>query len=439
MQKAKLCILRLATLCGVCSGLAVPAHAQTTVTPLLNQYIPPDVYGPDEAPGVTVTSRAHADYDPVGIHAGDFMIRPFLNESAGYESNLLGTSTPKGSALVDTNGGASIGSDWTQHELHANVNVDDLRYLGLPRQSYTNWSAEAGGRYDFGRDSLSVDVTHLNLNETPLDLDVPVITQPVPYTVDAGRVAYRAVFSRLAATPTLQVAQYSFSNGTFNGISYPQSYRNRLVVTPGVTLAYEVAPRRNLVFVVNDASATYSTRAPGQALRNYNDLSVLGGFDYELTGALRTRVLVGYEMRQYSAAQYSTIQAPIVEATVIWTPTGLTTVTGTAARRIEDANDETIAGYTETSGQIRIDHELQRNLLLRVNGAIYHDAYNQGGGTQTLWAAGVGVTRLVNRNLQIALTYDYLSRQSASGTVTAQNFSAGYADHRILLQLRLAL
>ena len=118
-----------------------------------------------------------------------------------------------------------------------------------------------------------------------------------------------------------------------------QTFQDRVVVTPSVTLGYELSPRRDLVMVVRNATANFSNQVPGIPAQNYNDTAVLGGFDYDADGVIRYRVLVGYEIRTFQSEAYKNIEAPIAEASAIWTPTGLTTVTGTVARQIEDSSD----------------------------------------------------------------------------------------------------
>ena len=122
---------------------------------------------------------------------------------------------------------------------------------------------------------------------------------------------------------------------------------------------------------------------------------------------------------------------------------------------------------------MQIEHEYLRNVLLHANVGIARDDYNQNGGNQTLWATGAGATYLLNRNMQLGLAYDFVARQSsgnagngntlvittptlvssggafgstgagstgaASAASLTQNLGGNYTDHRIMLQLRLAL
>lgn len=428
----------------VVAGLAVwlasnPARAQQRL--LIDQFLTPDIAGDAGAPGVTVLSRVRPEYAYQGVRAGSFVIRPELQETFGYSTNATGTNRARGSVLNETNATVQALSDWSRHSLGVAFQVDDVRYYDEKQQSYTNWTASVGGTYDIGRDTVSLGFAHQNLNQTPRDLDTAQIDQSITYRVTSVRGGYRAVFNRLAVRPELDVSNYDYDNGTAAGVPYIQSYRNRVVVSPSVTAQYELAPRRNLVFVVRDASASYSNNLPGIGRRDYNDISVLAGVDLDASGSLRYRILAGYQVRLFSSSQYKTLQSPVLEAAAIWTPTGLTTVTGSVARRIQDSADESTAGFTGTGLQLTVDHEYLRNVLLNANAGFALNEYDQGQGKQTRYTTGAGVTWLLNRNMRLGATYDFTARQSdATGTLTqGQRFGGNYTESRYLLQLRLGL
>jgi hypothetical protein len=190
--------------------------------------------------------------------------------------------------------------------------------------------------------------------------------------------------------------------------------------------------------VVRDSNANYTNTLAGFGSLNYNDIAVLGGFDYDADGVIRYRALVGYEARSFQNAQFKTIEAPVFEASAIWTPTGLTTVTGAVGRLIQASSNTSSTTYTETYGQLRVDHEYLPNVLLRADLGAYLADYSAGGGTQEYYTAGVGITYLLNRNMQIAASYDFIGSQSnASGTNPV--FGQSYTDNRVFLTLRVGL
>ena len=421
-----------------------PAHAQ-----LLDNYIQPDIYGLGTEPSVTVLSRARPSYDSLGTRIGNVTVRPELFESFGYDDNVTGTTKPHGSAIIETNARVQAVFDRSDLNAAATLTVDDVRYPSQNLQSYTNWTAGVGGSYQVGRDLLIASFDHVTANQTLRDLDVPQLDQALAYQVNSARLGYRFVFNRLFVQPNLTIADYTYDSGFVGGRTYLQNYRDRTVYTPGVTVGYQLYPLANAVLVIRNGIGKYSVTNSSPFRRDFNDLAVLGGIDINPAGLVRYRVLGGYEVRTFVSAAYKTIAAPIVEASVIWNPTGLTTLTGVAARSIQDSASEATAGLTESRLTLRVDHELFRNVLLRGSAGYALDEYAHSTSSQTLYTAGAGVTYLVNRNIQVSANYDFASRRS-SGNVTlgtlnlgtnfpGQQIGSSYSDNRYLLQVRLAL
>ena len=413
--------------------LAPTAHAQ-----LLDQLITTDIPGTANEAGVTVLSRRRPDYDSLGMRFGSFLLHPELRESVGYDDNILGTKSGSGSTLVETNAVLRADYDHSDATARAVVSVDDFRFVSRNSQSYTNWTASVGGAYTIDRDQLSASYDHLTLNQTPRDLEAPQLGSPLEYRIDVFRAAYKAMFNRWYLQPGISLSRFDYDNGGVNGARYLQTFRNRDVAMPSLTVGYELAPRRNVVLVVRDAVADYSNAAQLQAKRNFNDASVLAGIDYDADSTWRFRVLAGYENRSFRSGQYKTIQAPTVETAVIWNPNGLTTLTGLLTRHVQDSADETVAAFTETALIARIDHELQRNILLQGRAGIYQDDYSQGHGSQSLYRVGASATWLINRNLQLVGSYDFTGRRSGGSTsqgVTGPSFDS----NRFMLTLRVAL
>jgi hypothetical protein len=441
-RRSRILAAALAVACCAAPGV----RAQVAI----DQYINPNIPGFNVDPGVTVASRLRPDYDYRDVRVGALLIHPEVTESDGYETNVTGTASARGSALILTSASLQATANPSVGSFGAQLTVDDFRYTDVSNQSYTNWSATVGGSYNIGRDQLDVGYTHLNLNQTPRDLNVPQLGSTLAFRVDDARVNYRANFARTFIVPGVDVSLYSFDNGFAAGVPYLQSYRDRVVVAPSVQVGYELAPRRSVVFVVRDANASYSNQLSGQPSRNFNDVSVLAGVNYDVDGVIRLRLLGGYEVRTFTSAQLTTIQSPIVEASLTWTPTGLTTVTGSAARYIEDSASENLVGYTETALKLNVDHEYLRNVLFTVRGAFYRDDYQQNGGHQSLYNAGFDATWLLNRTMRLGATYDFYARQSGTATTSALNaglgpqgqtfgFGGNYTDNRIVLQLKLGL
>ena len=433
--------------CIAATAILVLAVAAASVAQAqsIDQYLPGSVGGIGIEPGVTVSSRSRPEYDVQPLHLGSFLVTPQLNETVGYDDNVTGTPRAAGSPLVETNATLQTRSDWTRDSLGLNLGVDDFEYPSQSNQSYTDWNAAIDGSYDIGSGKAIVSFTHLNQNQTSRDLDVPQLDHPIAYRVDDAHVGYDTTFNRLRLLPTLDVINYSYDSGTVDGAPYEQGYRDRVALSPAIEARYEVAPLRSLVLVLRDSEASYAHRLPGTDYRDYSDVSVLGGVSFDTGGLLRFLLLGGYEVRSFMSSQYKTISAPLVEGSAIYTPSGLTTVTASAARYIEDAATDLTVGYTESALKLRVDHEYLRNVLLYADGGLYLDDYAQNGGHQSFYTAGLGATWLLNRRLRLVLSYDYSTRRSdiatsATGALGGANiFGADFSENRVLLQLQFAL
>ena len=419
-------------------SLAVPAQSA-----ILDQFIDPEIPGMAVEPGVSVSSRLRPDYDYRTVQIGNIVIRPEVSESLGYDSNILGTSHGPGSTVLDTVGSVQIVDAQSHHTVGMSASLDDVQYLQQQKSSTLNWNASLGGTYQFGRDSGFAGYTHQTLNQTPRDLDTPRLDRPIPYNIDDFRLGYDATFSRLTLRPEIDVQRLTFQNGTVAGQPYLQKFRDRTVLAPSLVAGYELDDRRRLVLAVRDASALYDTADAAGLRHDYNDVAVMTGLDDDLDGVVRIRALIGYETRYFSAASFKTIQAPIAEAALIYTPTGLTTLTATVTRRIADSSDEATTGHTETTAGLVVDHEYLRNVLLQARLSATSDEY-PGGGTQTLVAAGGGVTWLLNRNLRLTLSETVAVRCSREFGLNrqipgSQPFGGNYADNVVFLKLTIGL
>lgn len=410
-------------LVALCIG-SVPASAQ-----ILENYIPTNLPGYDVSPGVTVISRARPLYDTPGIRLGEVIVRPQVSESFGYDSVPV-AGLKSGSSLLVTEGSVLADTQWSRNHIGLGASVYDVRYLSLPRQSYTNWIIGISGSYDIGQDTVSAGYTHYSLNQLPTGIDNTGLQQPQPYETDEILVGYKTSHGPWTFVPTFRVAATRFSNVVnADGSVQTGTTLDRNVETASLETLYDFAAQRSIAFVVRETSAQY---LGGQPRRNYNDLAVLAGLDSGPEGVFRYRALAGYEFRNYDSAAFQSHSSPIVEASVIWTPTGLTTVTGGVIYRIEDANEDTFVGYQYTQARLVVDHEYLRNVLLQGRVSVQNASYFQSSTRQTLYNVGASVTWLINRNMRLTASYDFSDSQ--------QNTAPGsYTRNIMLLQLRFGL
>jgi hypothetical protein len=410
-------------------GVAAPVRAQ-----MISGLFPDGVPGYAAEPGVTVVSRARPEFDPQGVRAGSFVLWPQIEETIGVNNNVLGGSPQRGSWTLGTSPSLRVASGLALDSLGAYLALSDTRYFDLPAQGRTDWTGSVGGQVAVGRDSLTLAVAHLALHEDRTELDALPSDQPIEYAVNDVRAAYALALNRWSVTPAVDVATWRFGDATILGVPSSQIYRDRNVLQGSVTARYEAAAQRDLVVVLRGVDTGYVAAQPGVAAPNSTSVQALAGIDYAGSAVWRYRLLVGFERRAFAAAAYPAHTAPLVEGEVAWSPSGLTTLTGTVTRAIEDAAQAGVAGYTYTGARLRIDHEVFRNVLLQVSGGMQRASF-LGGGVQTGLLAGAGATWLINRQLRLSATYDFTDSSSSGAPAGLSTYARDVA----LLTLRVAL
>jgi hypothetical protein len=424
-------VLLFAIAAGFIAAYAVRAE-------LLSDYFPTGIPGYGAAPGVTVASRARPEYDPPGVRAGSFVLHPLLDEGIGYDDNLFGNNEfRRGSWLIGTHPSLLVTSDWSRDSVAGYVGLDDLRYPDQPRQGQTNWTASLGGTVSVGRDQLTIAASHFSLHQARTDIDALPSDTPIAYQVEDVRAGYTIALDRLSVTPSLAFSTYRYEATTIEGKPAEQAYRNRDVILGDITTRYELTPQRNLLLVTRALAVNYVTPQSGQPTRNSNGYQVLMGLSDDSDAVWRYRVLLGWEMRAFHASQYATHQAPVAEAALIWSPSGMTTVTATLTRSIEDAAQEGIAGYTYTRARAVLDHEYLRNVLLQASASVQYADYLPSGGHAGAFTVGAGATWLIDQHLRLSATYDFTDQHgTASSTLqTTGNYTRSVA----LLTLRVGM
>jgi hypothetical protein len=423
---------RVAAVIAGCAIAYGGVHAE-----LSSSYFPAGVPGYGTAPGVTVASRERPDFDPLGTRIDGFIARPQIEEGLGYDDNVFGGASRLGSWLLGTHPSLLVTSDWSRDSIGGYIGADDLRYLDQPQQSQTNWTASLGGTLAVGRDELTLAVAHLGLHQDRTELDALPTDAPVAYQVDDVRAGYTIALDRISLTPSIDLSTYRYDSTTILGVPTPQAYRNRDILQGAVTTRYALTPERNLLVVVRALGSNYVAPQPGQPTRNSTGYQALVGLADDSDAVWRYRVLFGWEVREFAAAQFGSHQAPLAEAELSWNPSGLTTVTGSLTRSIEDAAQEGIAGYTYTSARLTLDHEYRRDVLLRVSAGVQRADYLQGGGQSNGFSIGAGVTWLLNRHMRLSANYDFTDQRSDSNPTLLTTGS--YTRSIGLLTLRFAL
>ena len=311
-----LCLLTLLAI-----GAAGHAIGQYQMLPSL---FPEGVPGYDTAPGVTVMSRLHPELMPLGLRYGALRIFPSLDETMGYNSNVLGNATTggqRGSWQITTAPSLTLGTDWSRNEVGAAVNLQNTQYLSMPSQTQTNGSAAAGGAAGF-RPGPAHPRSGAHLPARGHRRDQRDRQHAADF--DPARRCARGLHAGEGALEPdrrrWRRRAGRYGDATIAGQPTSQSYRDRIVGQGGMTLRYEWAPLRNILFVMRALSQNYTHIPFGQPTSNSQGYQILGGLDFDGNGVWRWRMLLGGEAREFTASVYQPHNTVIAEAEATWSP-----------------------------------------------------------------------------------------------------------------------
>jgi len=425
--------LRAAGIAAVISVLAITQAGARMLDTLFPEGIP----GYGTQPGVTVLSRLRTEHDPLGIREGAFRLFPRLETAIGYDDNIFGSSSKRGSWSASTRPSVLALGDWSTHTVAGYASVSDTRYPDQPQQSRTDATVALGSTIEVGQDRLTLAASHVATHQDRTALDALASDRPVGVQVTDVRAEYAIRAGRFTWTPHVAYAHWRFGDTTILGTPVSQSYRDRNVLRGGLTLRYEIAPLRSFVVLAQGLSQTYPKPSVTTPATDSTGFRMLAGFDYDDNAVWRYRMLVGVETRHFASSAYRSHTGFSAEGEVLWTPTGMTTVSARLQRGIEDAAQEGIAGFTYTAGRLRLDHELTRQILLHASAGLQQAVFLQGGGRQWGYSFGVGATWLINRSMRLSATYDGSGIRGANPNVNPLN--GDYGRNIALLTLRLGL
>lgn len=409
---------------------AVPALALAQATPR-----------GETARGTTVADRARGDFDPVGVRLGAFRLDAAAELGMGYDDNLFGTSRGKtadgySSWLAET----SIASDWSRHAIGATARVEQRRYLQEGAQDWTDYTVGLFGRYDVNAET-NVEARYNRVQEhlevSSVDVQQAGLSRPIPYYYDEVQGQATTRFNRIGVTAIGNWRGYRFDDVDLGGTQPQPSGQRQGDVSRfdfnstlgALGLSYALAPGRFINVIGRVQEIKYQSSA--QSGRDSMTYEGLAGFTYDFDGVWRARVAIGYRQRDYDGPGLKTLSGPAFEGDVTWQPTQLTTVTFQGRRTIEESIRNNATSFTRTLGQVRVDHEYLRNVILGVELGLDRREYDQPSEQATDGFAILSARYLLNRNVSLVGSYQHARRLDASSGV--QEFD------RNLIQLRLRI
>ncbi len=394
-------------LCGVFAGLAAPgAFAQSVDNPF------------NRGRYVSVTERPQPEFDALPMRAGAFDVWASLGLSAEYNDNVFASqNNEETDTIFRVQPRLEARSNWSAHELNAGVAVDHQEYAENDSETVTDYSGYVGGRIDVQRSfRLNGRVTAAHVTEQRYEPSGSAAGATEPAQYDAFGAEGGATFQRDRYQLEGRVGTVTTEfNTDFNFRDAEETYifgRGSLAVSPDVAL------------FVQGRKADIDYDQPGTLLNPSRDgtrTNVQAGASFELSAPFRGEIAVGSVEDDKDDPTRPDTDGLSVNGELMWFPTQLTTVTVNALRSVFDPGLQNSAAALNTTFNLRIDHELRRNIL--IYGTVGGGNYDFGDidREDEFMNAGVGLAYKLNRNARIEAGYRFRTQES-NGAAADRDF-----------------
>jgi hypothetical protein len=410
-----------------------PPAASTKVAPEVQ---PPQAGLPDPAvPPPVVKRKKPKEEDPyaqLGLRAGGITFLPAIEENLGYDSNPNRLSgAHKGSLLSKTEGSLAVQSDWPVHALTGFLRGAYSAYPNVSDANRPEGEGRLALRIDATRD-LQFDIEGHGKLETQRpgspELNASVTERPLVESYGAS-VGVTQKFNRLSIGLRGTVDRFVYEDAHLtSGTILDQSDRNENQYGVRLRAGYELTPG-----VIPFVEALADTRVYDQKIdnsgfrRSSDGVGFRAGSTFELTRQLTGEASAGLQARRYDDPRLRDLRGPLVDASLIWAATPLTTVRLRASSTIDETTLPNSSGAISERASLEVQHDLRRNLSviagLGVGRTDYKGVYLKEDTLTASLKAEYKLTRSVV--LRASFTHERLKSSSPGSDYSANTYLVG--------------
>lgn len=396
---------------------------------------------PIATPGVrnaTVLDRPHPELVAQGAALGGFRLYPELRIGPGYTSNALGSSiAARDDAFVTFEPRIHLQSQWSRHALSVEAAYAGKRYATVKAKDESGYRLAVDGTLQVHGDSSIVSSLGYERGYEEQYTGSFPANGGASIAVDHGSALLRATFvanrMRLIASANHDRFDYSDTR-TLAGAPLDQDYRDRSVTRFAGRAEYVLSADSAAFVQASWRRTLYDDRTATLTDRTSREWRLLSGVVTDITPIVRVAAGAGYAVRRYDQPGLRTLRDVVADVRLDWNVTPLTTFSLTGRRGIEEAIIPGASGYVATNIGARVDHELLRNLLLRLSVEQERDGFKGVDRRDRFRRVEFGATYTMWRNLVLSPVIDH-ARRTSTGPFSGPSFK----ETRLVLRASLRL
>lgn len=378
-------------------------------------------------------------FGPVGFYRGSMLVRPAVEFHTGYDTNPARVNGGKGSWLYMIAPELLIASDWQQHSLIADLRGSFTGYslrndtpspapVNIDRPDFTG---RVNGRLDLSSDTRINSETRLHVgtdNPGSPNIQANLARYPLfasfgstlgaSHTYNRFEVTANGLIDRSVYQESTLSDGSRSSNNDRNFNQYGGLLRGSYEIMPHVRPFGEIAidrRERDLEFDRNGFARSSSGKT-GRV-----------GSTFELGRLVTGEASVGYTVRSYEDVRLQDAKGLLVAGSLVWRPTGLTTVTVGAQSSVDESTLPNVSGVITRSYNAQVEHAFRRYLIATLKAGYTTSDYDGSDRFDKIYSVGGDLIYKFNRDvhLKAQVRHDWLRSTVSDADYQATLFMLG--------------
>jgi hypothetical protein len=370
-------------------------------------------------------------FTPLGIRTGPLIWRPAIELSGGYDTNPARVARGSGSSLFVVAPELQLRSDWSRHELRGDLRGSYTTYPSKPSLDRPATDARLGGRIDLTRQT-QIDLESRLLvgtdNPGSPNLRADLARLPI-FTTFGGSAGGAHRFNRfeIAAIGNVDRTVYqnseltdgsTVSNDDRNYNQYGGQLRGGYELLPGVKPFAEIGANARVHDLGVDNAGFQ---------RDSRGIAVKGGSSFALSPLLTGEASLGYLVRRYDDPRLPDVSGLLVDASLIWTASALSTVRLAALTSVDESTVPGVSGIFRRDIGVAVDHAFRRWLIGSLKLGYGLDDYVGSDRVDARYLASAALIYRINRALQVKgeVRQEWMRSTDTAADYTASIFLLG--------------
>jgi hypothetical protein len=390
-----------------------------------------DAYRTPDTPPRRQPPLAVDAFDPIGLRISTFIVKPSIEVTRGFESNVKRIPGSPGSAFTVVEPALQVRSDWSRGSYGFNLRGSYTWYDTVSSSNRPLIDFKSFTRYDVTRDTtINMESRYFLSTDYPGSPNIPADIAKLPifasYGYTAGlaqrfnrlELSVKGSFDRTTYEESELTNGSTFSNHDRDFNQFGVQARATYELTPGLKPFVEMAADTRQHDLEIDRNGFH---------RDSQALTPRVGTTFEFSRILTGEVSVAYLSRQYDDPALSELKGVLVDGSLIWSVTGLTTATLNATSRGEEVVVAGVSGALRRDVGLQIDHAFRRWLIGTLRAGVGYDEYIGNGRNDTRTSLGAAISYKLNREFWLKGEYrhDQLRSNVAGVDYDADVFMIG--------------